>query len=233
MWMRDAGRHELDLAGCQRQRRVDARAQIESGGSRRGILRQARAHALVQHLERDARRFASSFPSAACLRVRQGGDGDFRDQPARQRELVHPRQRVRAPLVEQRHLVLSLPIASCARLAISSGTFLRGAWPRRCCTTSSVSAAKPTQNGGFGRAAMAARMSDVGLSASVSGFPFFLSLLGLDLGRRVIGDRGNRDEDLRGRDPRVDRRRHLGGALDVDARHARRRGQRRRPATPA
>src|SRR4029077_9731321 len=58
--------------------------------------------------------------------------------------------------------LVSLPKVSCARFAASSGIpfFLRFAWALA--SRSSVSAAKPTQNGPFGSAATSARMSGFG-----------------------------------------------------------------------
>ena len=71
----------------------------------------------------------------------------------------------------------SLPNASCARLATSSGSFLRRRFSSAWRSTSWLSAAKPTQNGASGRAATVARMSTVGFSAIVSGAPVFLSFV--------------------------------------------------------
>src|SRR5256886_6586463 len=71
----------------------------------------------------------------------------------------------------------SLPNASCARLAITSGTFFLRRFASAFSLTLLVSAAKPIQYGGFWRAATAARMSTVGLSATVSGASFFFSFI--------------------------------------------------------
>src|SRR6266446_2959707 len=71
----------------------------------------------------------------------------------------------------------SWPNASCARLAITSGTFFLRRFASAFSLTSLVSAAKPIQYGGFGRAATAARMSMVGLSVTVNGASLFFSFI--------------------------------------------------------
>ena len=78
------------LARRERERRVDACAQVEAGRSRRRIGGQVRPDALVENLQRDDRRHGHAVSDAAS-RAR-----DLRDQPPRERELVHARQRMRA-----------------------------------------------------------------------------------------------------------------------------------------
>ena len=102
---RDAGRHELHLTRRQRQRRVDARAKIHSGGP--GVAYAGRPRdALVQHLERDARRFPRHF--LRPLLARSAG---------RRRAISATKRRASASLsirgsgcapciVDQRHLVV-------------------------------------------------------------------------------------------------------------------------------
>ena len=85
-----------------------------------------------------------------------------------------------APFLSSRVTLLSSPvIASLTRLAAINGNFFR----RRFCSANSsrfsVSAAKPTQNGGLGKLATSASISLPGLSSKVREDSLFLILLGL------------------------------------------------------
>jgi hypothetical protein len=51
----DTRRDQLSLAGHQRDRRIDAGAQVHAGGTRRRVGREKRANSLVEDFERDRR----------------------------------------------------------------------------------------------------------------------------------------------------------------------------------
>ena len=102
---------------------------------------------------------------------------DLGDELPRERQLGHARQRMRAGVVEQRDLVVVAAKGILRPIGDHQRHFLAARFSSALREMSSVSAAKPTQYGAFGRAATVARMSTVGCSVMVSGAPLFLSFV--------------------------------------------------------
>ena len=113
----DAGRDQRRLAGRDVERRVDAGAQVQAGGTRRGVVRRAVAQALVEDLDVDA---CASVVSCAAVRatcVRRAG--------APVRSFGAGASGWRACVVEQHQPLSSPPKPSWMRLPTISGIFLR------------------------------------------------------------------------------------------------------------
>src|SRR5581483_9378867 len=155
---RDAGGDQLALAGLERHFLLDARAQVESGGTGAGIVRQQAADPLVEDLDLERPHLRRASPWA------------MRSTSLRASSSFGPRPSGCRPRASNSVMSFSSePRACCARFATISGTFFFSRLALACFSSSWLSAAKPTQKGGLGSAATQARMSGFSTSSSDTG----------------------------------------------------------------
>ena len=224
MWIETPVGTSSVCAGRERDRRVDAGAQVHAGGAGRRVGGQVRADALVEDLSVEfawsAWARSASTGAAGAARSRRPAAARARACPSaaagarRRRRAASPRCR-RCPARPARGW-RSSAAASCA-----------GACPRACGSTSWLSAAKPTQYGASGARGDGREDVDGRLQRDRERRVALLDLRARDGARACSRRRRRRRRRRRHRaSARVDRARHVGGADDVDARDA-------RPAWPA
>ncbi len=109
----------------------------------------------------------------------------------------------------------SASIADCTRLAASKGSFLRRRFASACSSSFSLSAAKPTQKGGFGRFATDSTMSGFRASSSAGTPPSFLIFCRAAVGNVVIRNCGDGNEYVRVLYMCIHRIEHFAGGLDA------------------